>query len=94
MHHPHHYNPTERILTERDLPTASFQLINDVSSHGPIVVLRKDQPSIRITAEPEMHPRQEQLLAQDATDALHDPNSPWFDSVDDLLADLESRDEA
>ena len=93
MPHTHNNHHDDRILTEHDLPMNVYQLIDDVSVNGAVVVLRENRPSIRITPEPEMDPTQEQALYQEAMAALNKPNTQWFDSAADFVADLESGDE-
>ena len=43
MQHPHSRQPNDRVITENDLPVNIFQVIDDVSVNG-AVLLRKNRP--------------------------------------------------
>ena len=86
-------HPIDRIMTEHDLPINVYQLIDDVSVNGAVIVLRENRPSIRITPEPEMEPAQEQLLFHEAMIIQNDPDARWFGSAEDLVTNLEAGDE-
>ena len=92
MQHPHNHQPNDRVITENDLPVNIFQVIDDVTVNGAVLVLRKNRPSVRIVPEAEIDPEQEQILLQEAVEAQRNPDSSWFGSVQAFVADLENGD--
>lgn len=92
MPQTHNIQHNDRIMNEHDLPISVYQLIDDVSVNGAVVVLRENRPSIRITPEPEMDSEQEKILFQEAMSVATQPDAQWFDSVDEFITDLESGD--
>ena len=76
---PPHRQPNDRVITENDLPVNIFQVIDDVSVNGAVLVLRKNRPSIRIVPGAEIDPEQEQILLQEAADTQRNPVIPvWI----------------
>ena len=92
MQHPHSHQPNDRVITENELPVNIFQVIDDVTVNGAVLVLRKNRPSVRIVPEAEIDPEQEQILLQEAVEAQRNPDNPWFGSVEAFVADLENGD--
>ena len=92
MQHPHSRQLNDRVITENDLPVNIFQVIDDVTVNGAVLVLRKNRPSVRIMPEAEIDPEQEQVLLQEAVDVRTSPDFPWFGSAEAFVANLEDGD--
>ena len=76
MPHPPIHQPDDRVITENELPANIFQVIDDVTVNGGVLVLRKNRPSVRIVPKAEIEPEQEQILLQEAVDAQTNPDTP------------------
>lgn len=78
MSKTHTHSQHARIMTERELPTNVYQLMDDVSINGSMVVLRKNRPDIHIAPEPEVIPEKER---EQYEEALSEPRTLCFRSA-------------
>lgn len=80
---------TCRVWTENDLPFDLVHVLDDVTVNGAISIVRPNRPRIVISVEAEISPEQEEQLVLQGQQTLNNPQMKWFDSVDELVVNLE-----
>jgi len=82
---------SSRIVNENDLPLDIVNVLDDITINGTVFVIRPNRPNIKISVEPEIDAQLEKELVVQGQQVLNDPHAIWFNSVDELVADLETQ---
>lgn len=82
---------SSRIVNENDLPLDIVNVLDDITINGTVFVIRPNRPNIKISVEPEIDAQLEKQLVVQGQQVLNDPHAIWFNSVDELVADLETQ---
>lgn len=82
---------SSRIVNENDLPLDIVNVLDDITINGTVFVIRPNRPNIKISVEPEIDAQLEKQLVVQGQQVLNDPQAIWFNSVDELVADLETQ---
>lgn len=82
---------SSRIVNESDLSLDIVNVLDDITINGTVFVIRPNRPNIKISVEPEIDAQLEKQLVVQGQQVLNDPQAIWFNSVDELVADLETQ---